>query len=211
MTVQDFITAATYYVFVIPVLWYGYSQLSKADHDPRKSLFRILPIYFVTDAPPITETEAKVHQAILKVTRGLLVLPALFVVIAFSTALARWTLISPHMFGPLFVASVVPYTLLIFIHSIALERKAAERRFIVLKGLAIIGLMVMFMYGGFEGAQIADAQHENVSVHMTDGHEINGVFVYRFSSGVAVRYIGGTSIYFLPESEISDIELLSNG
>lgn len=208
MTPQDFVSTAAFYIFAVPVILLGLMRLSYDDYDPNTSFSRIWSQVFVTDVPAITAADAKLHRSFGKIVIGSLLIPLICLICIPAVVILKLNLIPTHMLMFAFVASSLPYTLLTFIHSIWLERKAAARRKIATKGAILIVAIAMIVYGLFEGATVADALQDNVSVHMNDGHEVDGVFVYRLAAGVAVQRIGGKSIHFIPDDEITDVEML---
>jgi hypothetical protein len=208
MTAQDLVWAAANYVFVFAVLAVGYNRLDYSDHEARTSLFRALLQLFATEPKPLTREQVDNHQLVKRIALWTLTLPAFAAVYFVADLFFKWDLLPKLLTIALFVASSLPFTIITYFHSIVLERTAADRRFVAVKGGITVGTIMVFVYGLFMGAVVGDARSNDIAVHMKDGRQIESVLVYRFSSGVAFRYIGATSVHYIPESEIADLELL---
>jgi len=207
MTPSDYVTVATSYVFAVPLSVLAYTRMSYSDYDPDMSFFRSLNKWLHTEFVPISKEEAKYHLLGTRIARYLIIFPAIPILLGPIAILVHWQIIGPHSFVFLLVVSSLPYTIFTCVHSMALERKSAERRAIGLKGLIIVSFLIVLSYGLFQGGRISDSTTKNVTITELDGTKITGVFVYHFAYGVALKQPRSPTITFLPDTKTSRLEL----
>jgi hypothetical protein len=209
MTPTDFVSAASYYVFGALIAGFLFFRTSYSDYDPDQFVMKPLASWLRTDYPLLSPEGAKAHRSATKFARFLAFFPVASVVFFFSVNLFLHWKLSFQAYIFWFVLSGLPYAMFSWIHMMTLERKAALRRSIGVKGIVINSIIIVLAYGLFEGWNVATADVKNVVVYLTDNTKQQGIFVYRFSTGVATKQPGSATITFLPDDKIAKLELLN--
>jgi hypothetical protein len=209
LTVEDYVSAASFYVFAVPVALFGTTVVVSDNIQLPHRVRGIVQYYFLDDRVFTAEQRKRARRTgtyIALIAAGLV---AALLAIGFVDGKLIALPLPLRRVGEF----VVPACLWLISVGIAVRFLAnlvdpRERRVGGFTALVLVSGIAMYLYGSYEGNSIREIAQNNVRIVQKNGREIDAVLIGHFLEGVAVRYTGNSAVYFVPSENVAQITLV---
>lgn len=209
LTVEDYVTAASFYIFAVPVAVVGTTFVIPDNIQLPHRVRAIIQYYFVDNRVFLPEQRKRARKVGTYIAVVAAVVAAVLIVVGFADN--KWIAL-PHRLRRIgeFLLPACFWLLSVglAVRFLANVVDPRERRFGGFTALVLVSAFAMYLYGGYEGNIIREISQNDVKVFQKDGRELDAVLVGHFSQGVAVRYVGDGKVYFVPSDNVAQIELV---
>ena len=212
LTVEDYISTAAVYVFAIVATTFG-TTLVLSDNLALPTRIRAIVRYYFIDEREFSSVQKGQGKRIgnyIWIIAGAI---SIFLAVV-GVADNKWTILSDFwkeaakVLLPLALFSIGVGAAVRYLTTLD---DVGERRIGGISAAILLTSVAMFLYGGYEADAIKSLKNNTVRIVQKDGHELDGVLIGKFSTGVAISYIGDRSVYFVPNDEIAQVILLPIG